>query len=49
MQLAEPQLQSVTPLDPVTSAEIHAGQVGTMTIGDDRSLVARLIDTVTDQ
>jgi multidrug efflux pump subunit AcrA (membrane-fusion protein) len=49
MRLVEPQLQSVTPLDPVTSVEIQAGQIGTMTIGDNRSLVARLIDTVTHQ
>ena len=32
IRVVQPQLQSVTPLDPVTSAEIQAGQIGTMTI-----------------
>ena len=44
MRLVEPQLQSVVPLDPATSAEIRAGQIGTITISDNRSLVARLVD-----
>jgi hypothetical protein len=45
MRLVEPQLESVAPLDPITSAAIHAGQIGTMTIADNRSLMARLVDS----
>jgi hypothetical protein len=44
VQLIEPQLESIAPLDPVTSTAVHAGQIGTMTIADDRSLIARLLD-----
>ncbi len=38
----DPQMESVTSLDPITSLEIHAGQLGTMTIHDNRTFVARL-------
>lgn len=48
MRMAQPYLESVTKLDPVTSAEVRAGQVGTMTVSDDRSLLARLLDKTTD-
>ena len=44
MQLIEAQMESVTPLDPLSSTIAKAGQLGTMTISDDRSLVARLYD-----
>jgi putative peptide zinc metalloprotease protein len=46
VRMIEPQLESVAPLDPVTSSAIHAGQVGTMTISDDRSLITRLVDSM---
>ncbi len=46
VRMVEPQLESVTPLNPITSAAIHAGQVGTMTISDDRPLIARLVDSL---
>ena len=44
MRVIQPQLESLTPLDPVTSVELHAGQIGMMTISDNRSLIARLWD-----
>ena len=47
LRVIEPQSESLTPLDPVTSMETHAGQIGTMTISDNRSLITRLIDSVT--
>ena len=46
VRLAEPQLQSVTPLDPLTSAMVSAGQQGAMTISDNRPLVSRLYDAL---
>ncbi len=46
LRVVEPQLQSVTALDPVTSVEVKAGQIGTMTISDNRSLIARLVDAM---
>ncbi|MDM4018039.1 site-2 protease family protein [Roseiconus lacunae] len=42
--LVSPQLQSVIPLDVMTSMKIKSGQIGRLTIPDDRSLVARLND-----
>jgi putative peptide zinc metalloprotease protein len=45
VQLVEPQLESVSPLDPLTSSNVAAGQRGVMTISDDRPLVARLYDS----
>ena len=46
VRLVQPKLESVTPLDPVTSASISAGQLGAMTISDNRSFVARLFDAI---
>lgn len=43
LRVIEPQLQSRTPLDPVISVELQSGQIGMMTIQDNRSLVTRLI------
>lgn len=42
MRLVQPQLESVVALDSLTSAQVHAGQIGRLTIPDDRSFVARL-------
>ena len=47
VRVIEPQMESLTPLDPVTSIEVQAGQIGTMTISDNRSLVARMLDVMT--
>ncbi|QDT11675.1 site-2 protease family protein [Planctomycetes bacterium K23_9] len=44
MQMIQPHAQSETPLDAVTSLMVHSGQVGTMTISDDRSLLTRIYD-----
>ncbi|MEM8669706.1 MAG: site-2 protease family protein [Planctomycetota bacterium] len=46
LRVIEPQLQSRTPLDPVTSAELNSGQLGMMTIKDNRSLFTRLITSL---
>ena len=43
VQVIEARLQSFTPLDPVTSIQLHSGQLGMMTIQDNRSLLTRLI------
>lgn len=48
VRVVEPQMQSLTQLDPVTSVEVRAGQVGTMTISDNRALVTRLLDALTE-
>ena len=45
VRMVGPQLESVAPLDPVTSAGVQAGQIGMMTIADDRSLVSRIMDS----
>ncbi len=47
IQSVRPLLQSVTILDPVTSVDVHAGQLGTMTISDNRSLIHRLFESMT--
>ena len=47
VRVVEPQMESLTKLDPVTSVEVQAGQIGTMTISDNRSLVTRLFDATT--
>ncbi len=47
IRVIEPQMESLTSLDPVTSIEVQAGQIGTMTISDNRSLVARVLDAMT--
>ncbi|MCG8648609.1 MAG: site-2 protease family protein [Pirellulales bacterium] len=44
MRSVQPQLQSITRLDPITSAEVRCGQVGMMIISDNRSLATRLLD-----
>ncbi len=46
VRLANPHLESITKLDPVTSSEVRAGQLGTMTIRDNRPLLARISDAV---
>ncbi|MDG2221163.1 MAG: peptidase M50 [Rubripirellula sp.] len=43
VQVIEARMQSFTPLDPVTSTQIHCGQIGVMTIQDNRSLLTRLV------
>ena len=42
----QPQMESVTPLDPVTSSRIRSGQVGTMSISDTRSIARRVLDAL---
>lgn len=42
MRLVEPQMESRAPLDPATSSTVMAGQIGTMTVADDRSFFDRL-------
>jgi putative peptide zinc metalloprotease protein len=46
MQSAVPLMQSVALLDPLTSVEVQAGQVGMMRISDNRSLLDRVIESV---
>lgn len=46
MRSATPLMQSVAPLDPLTSVEVRTGQIGMMTISDNRSLVQRFIESV---
>jgi putative peptide zinc metalloprotease protein len=46
LKVIEPQLQSHTRLDAVTSAELRSGQLGMMTIQDNRSLLTRLIESL---
>ena len=46
MRSASPLMQSVATLDPLTSAEVQAGQIGMMTISDNRSLFDRFIESV---
>jgi putative peptide zinc metalloprotease protein len=43
-KLIEPYMQSRTPLDPIASQQVHAGQIGTMTIPDTRTVYERLED-----
>ncbi|WP_182870858.1 site-2 protease family protein [Rhodopirellula sp. JC639] len=43
-ELVHPQLRSVLPLNPLTSLSVQAGQIGRLTIPDDRSLVSRIWD-----
>ncbi|MCC9603143.1 efflux RND transporter periplasmic adaptor subunit [Stieleria sp. JC731] len=47
--LVQPQLQAVIPLDVMTSMSIQSGQVGRLTIPDDRSLIARLTDYLAEK
>ena len=46
VRVVEPQLQSLTTVDPSTSTEIRAGQIGTMIIADDRPMLSRLIEAM---
>lgn len=46
MQSAVPLMQSVALLDPLTSVEVQAGQIGMMRISDNRSLLDRVIESV---
>ncbi|TWU24216.1 Peptidase family M50 [Novipirellula galeiformis] len=46
MRLVQPYLESVTKLDPITSTEVRAGQLGTMTIRDNRPLLSRIYNAV---
>ncbi len=46
MRLVQPHLESRTPLDPATSELVRDGQVGTMTIADNRSLLDRFYDAM---
>ena len=45
-KLVHAHLQSVLPLDALTSLEVESGQVGRLTIPDDRTLVSRLWDQI---
>jgi putative peptide zinc metalloprotease protein len=49
LRTTEPRLESLTPLHPIISMEIHAGQIGTMNIADDRSLVTRVYSMLVNQ
>ena len=49
MRTVEPQLESVTSLDPLISAEIEAGQIGMMTVADNRSLFARVYSALLEK
>ena len=49
LRVVDPQLHSVTPLDAVTSANLHDGQIGTMVIADTRSLISRVWDSFVRQ
>ncbi|EMI15637.1 peptidase, M50 family protein [Rhodopirellula maiorica SM1] len=46
MRLAQPYLESITKLDPITSAEVRSGQLGSMTIRDNRPVLARVYDAI---
>jgi putative peptide zinc metalloprotease protein len=46
MRLVEPHLESRTILDPATSASVRDGQIGMMTIADNRSLLTRVFDAM---
>ena len=46
MRVTQPQLESVIRLDPITSMEVEAGQIGMMTIADNRSLITRLVEAI---
>ena len=46
MRLVQPHLESRTPLDPATSELVRDGQIGTMTIADNRSLLDRFYEAM---
>ncbi len=45
-QSVQPQMESVTPLDPITSSQLQSGQIGTMTIRDNQTFLHRLWDAL---
>ncbi len=47
MQLIQPRLECVTHLDPVACDEVYSGQIGSMSIGDTRPLLTRLVEHLT--
>jgi putative peptide zinc metalloprotease protein len=47
VRVIEPRLEAITPLDPPTSIELQAGQIGTMILDDNQSLLARVWDRLT--
>ena len=47
MQLIQPRLECVTRLDPLACAEVYSGQIGSMSIGDTRPLLTRLVEHLT--
>jgi putative peptide zinc metalloprotease protein len=48
-KLVKPQLESVMPLDALTSQSVKAGQIGRLVVPDDRTLMSRLIDWAIDR
>jgi hypothetical protein len=48
MKMVTPHGQSKTPLNAVTSLQIRSGQIGTMTISDDRSLMSRIYEDLVE-
>ena len=46
VRVIQPRLEALTRLDPVTSVELYAGQIGTMIISDNRSIITRLWDSM---
>ncbi|TWU59919.1 Peptidase family M50 [Rubripirellula tenax] len=45
-RVASPQMQSITHLDPITSLDIQAGQIGTMTIQDNHTIASRIFEAL---
>lgn len=45
-ELVHPQLQSVLPLDAMTSMAVESGQLGRLTIPDDRTILSRIWDQI---
>ncbi|TWU43038.1 hypothetical protein Q31b_20730 [Novipirellula aureliae] len=45
LRLVNAHLESISKLDPITSAEVRAGQLGKMTLADNRPLLSRIIDS----
>lgn len=45
-ELVYPQLRAVLPLDALTSLSVRSGQIGRLTIPDDRTMISRLWDQV---
>ncbi len=47
MRTITPRLESITRLDPITSNEVRCGQIGSMSISDNRPLLTRVIEALT--